>query len=53
LRLTGEQDPLALPVIAAHYHSDADGRMSLDMRDPNFEQESLGYVRARAAERHS
>jgi hypothetical protein len=40
-------------VLAAHYTSDAPGRMSLDLRDAAFEQESLAYVRAQTRQRRS
>jgi hypothetical protein len=53
LELTDDCDPLALPVVASYYTSDAPGRMSLDLRDPQFERTGMEYVRASTRERRS
>ena len=51
LRLTDRCDPLELPVVAVHYHSDLTDRLSTALRDPAFEHQMLDYVRGRTRER--
>jgi predicted AlkP superfamily phosphohydrolase/phosphomutase len=53
LELTDDCDPLALPVVASYYTSDAPGRMTLDLRDAHFERTGMEYVRASTLERRS
>jgi predicted AlkP superfamily phosphohydrolase/phosphomutase len=53
LQLTDDVDPLVLPVVAAHYHSDVPDRLSADFGDRAFVDEKMHYIRQRTIARRS
>ena len=53
LELTDHCDPLPLPVVAAYYTSDAPGRLTVDLRDGEFERGESELRRASTLGRRS